>query len=205
MSKTLQAVKLRNDFYRDNFRRVTLVMILSFILNIILLVLLYFTNTRPTQVIYFAVTQQGELIKLAPLSSPVLGPAQLQSWVTQNVPRIYSLDYVHFRDQMRDVRKYFTEYGWGQFTQAFQPTLNKIISGKYVVSAAVTDVPYVVGMAVIRGVYSWKIQVPLKVTFRQGDQASTEDVIWELVVQRVNNADSDQLVGISQIVQTTGQ
>ncbi len=204
MSKTLQAVKLRNDFYRDNFRRMVIIMILSFLLNIILFVALYFTNTRPVQVIYFAVTQQGALIRMQPLSSPVLGPEQLQSWVTQNVPKIYALDYVHFRDQLRDIRPYFTDYGWSQFVQAFQPTLTKITSGEYVASAAVTDVPYIVGMRIINGVMTWKIQVPLKITFRNGDQASTEDVIWQIVVQRVNNAASDQLVGISQVVQTVG-
>lgn len=205
MSKTLQAVKLRNDFYRDNFRRTVLVMILSFILNIVLIVALYFTNTRPTQVIYFAVTQQGGLIKMQPLSSPVLGSEQLQSWVTSNVPKIYAIDYVHFQDQLRDVRQYFTDYGWSQFVQAFQPTLSKITSGEYVASAAVTDVPYIVGAQVLKGVMSWKIQVPVKITFRKGDEATTENVIWELVVQRVNNASSNQLVGISQIVQTLGQ
>lgn len=204
MSKTLQAIKLRNDFYRDNFRRIVLIAILSFLLNIILMVVLYFTNTRPTQVLYFAVTQQGELIKMQPLSSPVLGSEQLQSWVTQNIPKIYALDYVHYQDELRDVRQYFTDYGWGQFSQAFQPTLNKIISGQYVVSAAVTDVPYIVGMKLVNGVATWQVQVPVKVTFRQGDQASTEDVVWILVLQRVNNAASDQLVGISQIVQTSG-
>ncbi len=204
MSKTLQAVKLRNDFYRDNFRRIVLVAILSFLLNIILCVALYFTNTKPTQVLYFAVTQQGELIKMQPLSSPVLGPEQLESWVTENVPKIYAIDYVHFQDELRGVRQYFTDYGWNQFTQAFQPTLNKITSGQYVVSAAVTDVPYIVGMKLINGVASWQVQVPIKITFRQGDQASTENVVWVLVLQRVNNAASNQLVGISQIVQTAG-
>ncbi len=204
MSKTLQAVKLRNDFYRDNFRRMVIIMILSFLLNIILLVALYFTNTRPVQVIYFAVTEQGNLIRMQPLSSPVLGPAQLQSWVTENVPKVYALDYIHFRDQLRDIQQYFTSYGWNQFVPAFQPTLDKIVSGQYVASAAVTDVPYIVGMKIINGVMTWKIQVPLKITFRNGDQASTENVIWQIVVQRVNNADSNQLVGISQVVQTVG-
>ena len=88
--------------------------------------------------------------------------------------------------------------------QSLRPTLNKIVTGQYVASAAVTDVPYIVGMKVINGVMTWKIQVPLKVTFRNGDQASTEDVIWQIVVQRVNNAESNQLVGISQVVQTVG-
>lgn len=205
MSKSLQAVKLRNDFYRDNFRRVVMILLFSVILNIALCIAVYFYETKPTKVLYFAVTNTGKLFKMHALSSPVLGPAQLRSWITRNVPTIYSLDYVHFKDQLSRSHKYFTGYGWSQFIQAFQPTLNKVISGKYVVSAAVTDVPYIVGTARIDGKYTWKIQVPVKITFRRGDTASTNNVVWQLVVQRVNNAKSDQFVGISQIVQTTAQ
>lgn len=205
MSKSLQAVKLRNDFYRDNFRRVVLILLISVILNVALCVTVYFYETKPTKVLYFAVTSTGKLFKMRALSSPVLGASQLKSWVTRNVPQIYTLDYVHFKDQLNASRKYFTSYGWSQFIQAFQPTLNKVISGNYVVSAAVTDVPYIAGTAVINGKYTWKVQVPVKITFRKGDTASTNNVIWQLVLQRVNNAKSDQFVGISQIVQTTAQ
>lgn len=202
MSKTLQAIKLRNDFYRDNFRRVVFILLLSVILNIILIASLFFLSAKPTKVVYFASDSQGKLIKMQPLSQPVMSATALQSWVSRNVPKIYSLDYVHYRTQLNNIRKYFTAFGWNNFRQTFQPVLQKILSQQYVVSAAITDVPYISEHATLNGVYSWKVQVPIKITFRKGNTATTSNDIMQLVIQRVNNATSDQLVGISQIVQT---
>lgn len=203
MSKTLQAIKLRNDFYRDNFRRVVFILLLSVILNIVLIAVLFFISAKPSKVVYFASDNQGKLIKMQPLSQPVLSETALQSWVSRNVPKIYSLDYVHYRTQLNDIRQYFTAFGWNNFKRTFQPILSKILSEQYVVSAAITDVPYISAHAKLNGIYSWRVQVPIKVTFRKGNTATTSNDIMQLVVQRVNNATSDQLVGISQIVQTS--
>lgn len=202
MSKTLQAIKLRNDFYRDNFRRVVVVLLISVVLNLILIGVLFFLGTKPTKVVYFASTDQGKLIKMQPLNKPVMSNVAIKNWVTRNIPKLYSLDYVHYKGQLNSIMQYFTPFGWTKFEQSFNPVLQKILKNQYVVSSAVTDVPYIVGHASLNGVYSWKIQVPVKITFRKGTEASTSNVVMQLVLQRMNNASSGQLVGISQIVQT---
>jgi hypothetical protein len=47
------------------------------------------------------------------------------------------------------------------------------------------------------------VQIPLLVVYQKGQQEQQKKVLWSLIVQRVNNNDgNDQLLGISQVVQT---
>lgn len=206
MSKqSLELVVERNHFYRDNFRRIVFVLLASIVLNIALGVgLIFMSNNRP-QPIYFAATNNGDLVRLQPLTNPVMNAAQLKSWIARVAPQIYALDFLNYRQQLSSVEKYFTPFGWGNFLGAFNAELQKIIQNKYVTSAVVTGSPVVIAQGIIQNVYSWKVQLPLLVTYTKGDQQSTEKFVWTVVLQRMNNNESDQLLGISQIVQTVAQ
>lgn len=203
MSKdALQLVTLRNNFYRDNFRRMAFIMLSSVLLNIVLVVVLVFMNANRPQPLFFATTNSGQLIPLAAQENPVMSDQAVIAWVNTVVPQIFSLDFLNYNSQLNQSHQFFTDYGWTQFSQAFQPTINQIISQQYVTKAAPSDVPVIVAKGVVEGVYTWRVQIPLMVTFQKGSQEEVKHVIWSLIVQRVNNNVSSQLLGISQVVQT---
>lgn len=198
----LKEVVLRNSFYRDNFRRMVWVLLVSIMLNLVLVVaLVLLNNTRPAP-IYFAATADGRLVRLQPLTQPVLSDGSIKSWVTRSVPEIYSLDFINYRRQLSQAEKYFTPFGWQNFLQAFNAELANIRDQQLVATASVSDQPVILGSAVINGVYSWKVQVPIMVNYVKGGQEQTQHFVWTLVLQRVNNNESGEMVGISQIVQT---
>ena len=76
-----------------------------------------------------------------------------------------------------------------------------MVSQRLITSASPSNVAIITGKAVIDGVFSWRIQMPLVISIQRGDSQSVERVILRLVVQRVNNIGSNELLGISQIVQ----
>ena len=198
----LELVKLRNTFYRDNFRRMVWVLLVSVLVNVGLVVtLVTFYHQKPRS-FYFASTTDGRIIPVYPLTRPVISDEAVRSWVARNVPQIYTLDFVHYRQQYQQLKQYFTEYGWQQFTGAFRDQLNKVINERLITSASPTDVAIITGKAVIDGVFSWKVQLPLVISIQKGGTASVEHVVLSLIVQRINNVGSNQLLGISQIVQT---
>lgn len=197
----LEQVKLRNDFYKDGFRKVILALLGSVLLNIILVVALLMHGQKEPEKFFFATTGDGQLIPLYPTVMPVVTTATVINWASMNVPNIYSLDFIHYRAQLNTVQQYFTPGGWTQFQAAFASQLNEILTNKWIVSAASNGVPVVTGEGVFNGVYMWQLQMPLTISFQQGATATTRNVLLTLVIARVNNVAAHQILGIDQIIQ----
>lgn len=200
-NNSLELVKLRSDFYKDNFRRMVWVLLISLVLNVILACSLIFFSHQTPRTYYFATTSDGRLIPVVPLVSPNMSDTAVTNWVSNNLPQVYALDFVHYRSQLQAMQGIFTSFGWQQFIQASAPFLSNIVNQQLVTSATLTNVPIVVQKGLINGVYSWQIQVPLLISTQRANQESTQNVIVRLIVQRTNNIVSGQLLGISQIVQ----
>ncbi|MDO8953900.1 MAG: type IVB secretion system apparatus protein IcmL/DotI [Gammaproteobacteria bacterium] len=198
---SLELVKLRSDFYKDNFRRMVWVLLISLVLNLILACSVIFFSHQTPRTYYFATTSDGRLIPVQPLSNPNMSDVAVTNWVSNNLPQIYALDFVHYRTQLQNMQGSFTDFGWQQFMQASAGFLGNIVNQQLITSATLTNVPIIVQKGLINGVYSWQVQVPLLIATQKGDQQSTQNVIVRMIVQRVNNIASQQLLGISQIVQ----
>jgi intracellular multiplication protein IcmL len=197
----LTLVHLRNEFYRDNFRRVTWLFLISILLNVILGVGLVYTGNKSPGNYFFATTEIGQLIPLYPTSQPVVANSTVISWVSDNVPKIYQLDFINYRAQLNQLQGYFTPDGWKAFVSAFGGQLKNLVDQKLVMSATPTDVPVITGSGVFSGVYKWQVQMPLILNLQQGGTQTTQKVLLTIVVDRVNNVASHQLLGISQIIQ----
>ncbi|QGP49277.1 intracellular multiplication protein IcmL [Piscirickettsia salmonis] len=202
-SQALNEVKLRNDFYRDNFRRVALILLISIMINLIILIFLIVSLTTKPKPNYFAVTDSGRLIKLQSLANPAENDAYVINWLSNAVVNINTLDFLNYRNQTEGKRQYFTQYGWGQYLKAFKNIIGKIKSGQYVSRAVVTDAPVVIQKGIVSGVYSWRLQVPVTITYQKGNSKDTQNLVWTVLVQR-NDDSKDSLMGISQIVQVKG-
>ena len=197
----LEQVKLRNDFYKDGFRRLIWAVLISMILNVVLVVVVVMNKQRPPEKFFFSTNGTGQLIPVYPTTEPVMNNTMVLNWVSQNVPNIYQIDFVHYRAQLNNLSPYFTPTGWSQFQGTFASQLAEIISNQYIVSAAPNGVPVVTGMGVFEGTYMWQIQMPLILYFQKGSAVTSRNVLLTLVVARVNNVTNDQLIGISQIIQ----
>jgi hypothetical protein len=131
----------------------------------------------------------------------VMTNAMVLNWVSQNVPNIYQIDFVHYRSQLNALSNYFTPTGWSQFQSTFASQLTEIINNQYIVSAAPNGVPVVTGSGVFSGTFMWQVQMPLILYFQKGSTITSRNILLTLVVARVNNVVADQLLGISQIIQ----
>src|SRR6056297_1868242 len=96
-------------WYRDKFRQVVTICIVlvgiltvSFIANVVLAV------SRPAPV-YFAVSDDLRIKRLVPLDEPSISQSALFNWTTRTITRTFSLDFVHWREQLMSVKPEFTE------------------------------------------------------------------------------------------------
>jgi|LakMenEpi03Aug12_release.lakeMendotaPanAssembly.Ray.scaffolds.fasta_scaffold914765_1 intracellular multiplication protein IcmL len=197
----LRLVMLRNAFYKDNFRKLTIVFFVSLLLNVAAALILAFGSFHKPQAYYFEASNDGKLVFTEPLSSPVFKNTEVLAWVNQNMPLLFQIDFLNYRRQYQFLREYFTDYGWMQFIKAITPTMKMIINQKYTVSAKPADVPAITSQGVVDGIYSWQVQVPLTMIYALGPQENEKPITYTIIVQRVNNK-TGQSLGIAQIVQT---
>lgn len=201
----LKLILLRNAFYRDNYRRALLALLLVLIMNCGLAGLIAYEWMHPTPPQYFATTADGRIIMLHPLSDPVLPDDFVLQWAADAVHKAFSLDYVHWREQLQDASNNFTPDGWKWFLDSLKNTNNlKTLTDLQMVSnATVTGAPQVQEKEVIDGHYAWKITMPLLVTYTSIGHTINMPMQVTLIVVRMPEQSYPQRVAINNFLAQT--
>lgn len=202
----VELVRLRNNFYRDNYRR--LVGALLFLLVIVILLggtVLYQIANRP-EPRYFATTVDGRIMPLFPLSEAMLSPAELLQWANRASVAAYTYNFVNYRDAMQQLQNQFTPDGWRYYEDALKSSrsLELIIAKKLVVSAVPTGTPVILDQAVIDGRYSWKVQIPLLVSYQSPNEQTQKPVVVTMIISRVPTVDKPKGIAIVSFVAAEG-
>lgn len=199
----LEAVRFRNQFYRDGYRRVLSVLLISFLLNAALVGYIYFQYiTRPTPT-YFATNEDGTLKELIPLNQPHVNQEQLLSWASQAALASYSFNFLDYRSNLQNARKYFTPEGFDNFVKALDTSgnLQTVIDRRLVVKPVITDVPIIVREGMINNQrYGWRIQIPMLIQYVSASDKIEQPVLVTLLVVRVSTLDASQGIAIASFV-----
>ncbi len=198
----LQLVKLRNNFYRDNYRRVVMVLLVMVVINIILCGVIFYQLNSRQEPRYFATTADGRVIALYPLSEPVVTKSSLLDWASQAVIATFNFDYVNYRKKLQEASSYYTPSGWRAFEAELQSTknLDTVRAQKLIASAVVTGQPVIVDERVINGRYAWRIQMPILITYESSSQSYQQPVTITLVVTRVSTLQTPKGIAIAQLI-----
>jgi len=168
--EALQLVQLRSNFYRDNYRRAVIALLLMILVNIVLLsTLIYkFTHPRPPQ--YFATTTEGKILPLYALSQPMASDAEILQWSTEAVRSLYNYSFVNWRGQLQKASENFTPRGWQAFQDQLKASRNleTVVADRLVVSATPTAAPVIIDQQIINGRYSWKVKLPMLISYVGG-------------------------------------
>lgn len=197
----LKLVKLRSDFYRDSYRKVTLALLAAVIAIIgLVVVVVFLLASKPTPK-YFATTDSGRIIPLIPLNQPNLSDNAVLQWASQALISVYSYDFLHYRQTFQDSRKYFTAGGWSSFMSALKQTktLDAVQDKKLIVSAVLSGAPIVSNRYIENGRYVWEVQMPFQVTY-QGTETYSQSLLATLKIVRVSTLDNPYGIGIAEIV-----
>lgn len=200
-----ELVRLRNNFYRDNYRRLVLsLMFLLFVIVFLVGVVFYQIYNRPEPK-YFATTTDGRIMQLFPLSEAMLSPGELLQWTHRAAVAAYTYNFVNYRDAMQTLQNQFTPAGWRYYENALKisRTLEMVIAKKLVVSAVATGTPIILDQAVINGVYAWKVQIPLLVTYQSPNEQTQQSMIVTIIVSRVPTVDMPKGIAIVSFVSST--
>jgi len=202
----LQVVQLRNEFYRDNYRKVVTALLISFVVMLVLASALLYIVSHPPAPRYFASTNDGRIIPLIPFDQPNLSNSALLEWANTAATAAYSYNFVNYRQALQQAADYFTPEGKQTFFNAIKSSnnLQAVIAKKLIVSSVATGVPVVLEQGLLAGRYTWKIQIPLLITFQSASQFSQQSVTVTMLIVRVSPLESPNGIGIAQFIVSGG-
>lgn len=199
-----ELVRSRNEFYRDNYRRVLVALLLLIIINIGLLGMVYYQITnRPTPQ-YFATTSDGKIMKLQPLNMPVLAPAVLLQWASRAAVEAYYYNFANYRQSLQELQNKFTPDGWKNFEKALQSSgmLKSVIAKKLVASAVATGAPVVLDQGVVSGRYVWKVSMPILVNYESVSELTQHPMVVTMIISRVSPVNYPDGIAVMSYVAT---
>ena len=198
----LTAVTLRNNFYRDGQRKTMLALLVSMIVNFIMASLLVYLLTNPPPPKYFATSINGRITPLFPLNEPNQSDSAVLQWANQAAIASFTYNFVNFRDELQASSGFFTAEGWTQFLNALQQSnnLDAVKAKKLIVSAVATRAPIILQKGLLNGIYSWRVQMPILVTYQSASEFSQQNNVVTMLITRVSTLNSPRGIGISQFV-----
>jgi intracellular multiplication protein IcmL len=198
----LTAVKLRNEFYRDGQRKMVLGLLISILTNIVLGGMLAYLLTHPPKPKYFATSINGRITPLFPLNEPNQSDSAVLQWANQAAIAAFTYNFVNYRDELQAASGFFTGEGWQQFLTALQQSnnLDAVKAKKLIVSAVATRAPIILQKGVLNGHYSWRVQMPLLVTYQSASEFSQQNNVLTMLITRVSTLNSPRGIGIAQFV-----
>lgn len=198
----LIAVTLRNSFYRDGQRRLVSGLLITLLVNVVMASLLVYVITHPPEPTYFATSINGRITPLYPLDQPNQSDSAVLQWANQAAIAAFTYNFVNYRDELQSSSGFFTADGWQQFLTALQQSnnLDAVKAKKLIVSAVATRAPIILQKGMLNGRYSWRIQMPLLVTYQSASEFSQQNNVVTMLITRVSTLNSPRGIGISQFV-----
>lgn len=195
----LKLIILRNAFYRDSYRRVVIALFVVLGINCILGFMIFYKWTNPPTPQYFATTADGRIIMLHKLTDPVVTDDFIVQWATNAVRGAFSLDYIHWREQLEQAANNFTPEGWKYFLNSLRNSnnLKTLTSLKMVSNVTVTAAPQVVEKEIVGGHFAWKVEMPLLITYESAEHTIHMPVNVTLIVIRMPVQNYPQRVAIN--------
>lgn len=198
----LTVVALRNKFYKDSQRKVIFALLIAILVNLVLGSMLIYIITHPPEPKYFATSINGRITPLFPLDQPNQSDSAVLQWANQAAIASFTYNFVNYRDELQASSGFFTPEGWDQFLNALQQSnnLDAVKAKKLIVSAVATRAPIILQKGVLNGNFSWRVQMPILVTYQSASEFTQQNNVVTMLITRVSTLNSPRGIGISQFV-----
>jgi intracellular multiplication protein IcmL len=198
----LTTVVMRNRYYRDGRQNLIIVLILSMISNVLLALAITYIFTHPPAPKYFATSINGRITPLVALNEPNQSDAAVLQWANQAATAAFTYNFVNYHTELQSSSGFFTAEGWNQFLTALRNSnnLDAVKAKKLIVSAVATQAPVILQKGLLNGVYSWRVQMPILVTYQSASEFSQANNVVTMLIVRIPTLNSPRGIGIAQFV-----
>ncbi|WP_455865291.1 DotI/IcmL/TraM family protein [Pantoea agglomerans] len=174
------------EFARTCLKRLGWSLSLNVIQAIVIGVLMVIIFFLPRE--YFA-TEGGRITPLYPTDKPVWSESDVRQFGAETVSRAFTLDFVHYRDQMTAAAADFSEEGFTGYNQALTTGSNilALVRDKRMNLTNTVDPGVITRRGVVGGRYTWEFQYP--VTLRLQGQNTSTPALRYIFTLRIQQAD----------------
>lgn len=137
---------------------------------------------------YFS-TENGRITRVYPVDKPVWSESDVRQFGADTISRAFTLDFVHFRDQMTGVSPDFSEEGFVGYNKALTVGSNilALVRDKRMNLTNSVEPGVITSRGVIGERYTWEFQYP--VTLRLQGQNSSSPPLRYIFTLRIQQAD----------------
>lgn len=200
--EALVTVTTRNQFYKDGQHKIVMMLLMSLSANILLILSIGYIFLNPPTPRYFATSINGRITPLFPLTEPNQSDSAVLQWANQAATAAFTYNFVNYRTELQASSGFFTADGWTQFLNALKESnnLDAVKAKKLIVSAVATRAPVILQKGKLNGRYSWRVQMPVLVTYQSASEFSQQTNVVTMLITRVSTLNSPRGIGIAQFV-----
>lgn len=164
---------------------------------------------RPPQFRYVLVDSEGKVLPQVPLNLSNHEDDFIVEWTVDAVTRLYSFDFVNYRQQFQEARKNLTAVGWESFEQAMKMSgnFNAVVANKFVTTAVPTGPGRITKVGDVMGRHAWKVEFPMLLSYRRSAprasetmQVTNQNLLMSVTVIRQPDYLNEHGLGIRAIV-----
>ena len=161
-----------------------------------------YLGTRPVEYRYFVTDPAGGIREIQALNRPIQSQEMVLNWATSAITKAYSMNFARYAQQLKDLQPNFNDAGWNGFQEALQTSgyLDKMLAQQYATSAVPKSAPVVVAQGELNGVWAWRLQIPIIVTYKSASVSQSQDITVEAVIVRRPETENPSGLAIAQII-----
>lgn len=127
---------------------------------------------RSDQFRYILLTDTGDILPQIPLEEANHKDEYIIDWTIDSITRLYSFDYVNYRDQFQKAKYNLTAQGWKNFEDAMEISgnFNAVLGNQFVTTAVPTGPGRVTKSAEFMGRHAWKVEFPMVISYRSSNK-----------------------------------
>ncbi|MDI9280088.1 DotI/IcmL/TraM family protein [Pantoea sp. EABMAA-21] len=154
--------------------------------SIVIGVLIYVLLNMPS---HYLATENGRITPFYPTDKPVWSESDVRQFGADTISKAFTLDFVHYRDQMTAASPDFSEEGFTGYNQALTTGSNilSLVKDKRMNLTNTVEPGVITRRGVIGGRYTWEFQYP--VTMRLQGQNSSSPPLRYIFTLRIQQAD----------------
>lgn len=198
--------KQRSNFSLNS--NVLLKFIICTLLFVILLIgVVFFVVIKQPTPRSYSLYPSGNSRSLVILSMPILSPSKLLQWAHKVAIEAYTYNFVNYNESLSELESYFTEEGWDYFKNALElsGSVNEVVKKKLIVSAVSIGAPVVLERAIIGGKFSWKVQVPLLISYQSPNEQIQKPIVVMMIISRVPTNKYPNGIAVASFIVTGGR
>ena len=204
----VEHVQRRYETWMKSHERMSKTLLVMVFVSAVLLVSFLVILYHKPEPVYFATRVDGGVLPLVPLSTPFLTDGQVTNFAVEAVTHAMTIDFANWRNDLLSASKYFEQpEGWNNFLDAMEISgMLNYIRDHRLVSTVVASGAVITSSGLAEGKnYTWKVQIPLVITYESASEISRDSLLAELVVSRLPTWEAPDAVGVSRIVVKPGK